>query len=154
MFGLLLTAVPLIFQPEQDGRAWKLAYDGKVDSFLIQEYTSQGEPLSKWTRLVSILQHDNVREEPETVFRSLVESMKVANPNAEVTYRIIESGKESLIGEWHMKAPGAPEEHNWVKIFDANGNITTLLYTTKNMDEIEKDRGPWEKILRDAKISQ
>ena len=150
----LFAKCPIEFDPSSDGRSWKLAYDGKVDNFTILEYISDEENLATWTRLASVLKRNKVSQKPEAVFQSLVENMRLTDPTAKVTHKILSSNSETLIGEWHMKSSQHPEEHNWVKIFQKNGNVYTLLYTTKNIAEIDRDRSSWEKILENAKVAE
>jgi hypothetical protein len=55
--------------------------------------------------------------------------------------------EKTILFEWWTE-----EQHAWVKVLENVQSVSALSYTTKKINDVEKVRTTWERILQEAHI--
>jgi hypothetical protein len=75
--------------------------------------------------------------------------MQFPNLTAKVT--VLEKDENSLTYEWTLSEGTKEVVHGWTRVFTSPDQTVLLTYQTEKMDDVEKARPLWVKVLREAK---
>lgn len=133
-----------------DERPWKKAFEDSTENATIIEYTLQGETTDNWTELVSLQRLVPIDATPEEYYNEFVKKIKETVTPAQVDSRVINSSENSIFFEWSVAKDSHYAQHEWFKLFKTPLSTLVLRYTTKKLNDVEKERPVWEKILNEA----
>lgn len=135
-----------------DDRTWEKGYENADKEASITEYALKGETVGDWSELVSVQKLVPISS-IDTYYDVFMQKLNEAVAPEKAESKIISKKDDSILFEWWIdKGPEA--QHEWFKLFQTPDSTLILRYTTKKLDDVEKVRGTWEKILNDATYTQ
>lgn len=134
-----------------DLRDWKQAYKNSNDFGAIVEFTLKNETVHNWSELVTVQKLPPIEGTVDQYYRIFMDNLKsTVSPNQAYS-RIIKKGDDYLFFEWWI-SHGIFAQHEWFKLIKSPCFTWILRYTTKNLDQVEKIRDQWEKIVDSAEV--
>lgn len=135
-----------------DDRTWEKGFEQNEKDSSIIEYTLKGETVNDWTELVSVQKLIPISSK-DLYYNIFIQKLKESVSPEKVESKIISKNDDSMVFEWWIdKGPEA--QHEWFKLIQTPDSTLVLRYTTKKLDQIDKIRDTWEKILKDATYTQ
>ncbi|KAF3361794.1 Uncharacterized protein PHSC3_001649 [Chlamydiales bacterium STE3] len=135
-----------------DDRQWKKSFEESNEESSIIEFTLENESIKNWSELVSVQRFTNIHVSLNEYYKILVAKLKELSYPYEAHMQIINRAPDSLLAEWWIDKGSPLAQHEWLRMFKTPSSIMLLRYTTKQLNEVEKVRRTWEKILNDASI--
>lgn len=137
-----------------DDRQWEKGFEKQTSEASIIEFTLKGEDVNHWTELVTVQQFPKIAFTVEEYYKTFMQDLKASVQPAQVQSKIISQTPDSIFFEWWISGQTPHAQHEWFRLFKTPQSTLVLRYTTKKLNDVEKVRGTWEKILQDAKYSQ
>lgn len=135
-----------------DTSQWKQAFKNSNEQASIVEFTLKDENVDNWSELVTVQKFPPIASSVEQYYLEFLRSLKKAVSPAQVYSRVINKKNNSLLFEWWI-SDGSQAQHEWFKLIETPHSTMILRYTTKKLDQVEKVRSKWEKILDDSTYS-
>lgn len=135
-----------------DDRDWEKGFDDTNAEGSILEFTLKGESVDNWSELISVQRFTNVNASTNEYYKLFIKELEKAVKPDEVHTRLISRDKDSIFFEWWIDKGSKSAQHEWFRLFKTPDSILVLRYTTKQLDDVEKVRPTWEKILQNAKV--
>lgn len=136
-----------------DDRVWEKGFENASDGEMIIEYTLKGETVHDWTELVTVQKFPATPMTPLQFYKNFIASFQAAGNKEGFNSKIIEKGRSGIFFEWTI-AKGPSAEHEWLRLLKTPQATWVLKYTTKKLNEVDKVRPIWEKILNEAKLAK
>jgi hypothetical protein len=133
-----------------DNRPWKRAFENSNSQASIVEFTLKTENVDNWTELVTVQKLVPISATVENYYLEFMHNLRKAVNPEKVYSRLINKNDTSGLFEWWIDGKGPNAQHEWFKLIKTPNATLILRYTTKKLDDVEKVRGPWEKILNAA----
>lgn len=137
-----------------DDRDWVPGFDQSTPEGAIIEYTLKGETVDNWSELVTVQRFVNVKANVNEYYSLFIKELQKSVKPAEVHTRVISRDAEGIFFEWWIDKGEPTAQHEWFRLFKTPESLLILRYTTKQLDDLEKTRETWEKILKRATISE
>lgn len=143
----------LQYKLPNDGRKWKVAFQSKPeDPQSVTQIILENETPESATELVTIQAIPGVNLKPEEFFNLLIKQIQQSLPKNKVESKIINSSPDSMVAEWWIHEDKSLSQHEWIRITKKDNTLSILRYTTKSVNDIEKSRSIWDKILQDTSL--
>ncbi len=137
-----------------DDRQWEKGYEASTAEGSIVEYTLKGENVHNWTELVSVQSVPLAAVSMDDYYTYFMDGIKKAAQPADAQSRIINKTKDSIFFEWWIAANSPLAQHEWFRLFKTPASFMIIRYTTKKLDDVNKAKPIWEKILNDATVKE
>lgn len=139
----------VVFSLDTDNKKWKMGNQANLSGQKIIQYVPEGESISNWTELFSV-QIVEIRMDPQNIYNLLLKELRDVGPGTMVENNIISRGEKGLFAEWWINAKSPIDQHEWIRIFNADDYTIILRYTTKKSDKLEDAKKIWVPILENA----
>lgn len=73
-------------------------------------------------------------------------------PTLKAKVTVLDKSDDSLTYEWSLSDGDKEAVHGWTRIFSTPDQTILLTYQTEKIDEVEKAKPIWLKVLKDAKV--
>lgn len=140
-----------------DNRDWIQAFENQKDKTSIVEYIVKGDNIDHWSELVSVQKLVPLgATSVDQYYDEYVKALKIAVSPTEVHSRVIHKNDSPLLKdnfilfEWWIDGESPDAQHEWFKLIKTPHSTWVLRYTTKKLNDVEKVRKTWEKILDEA----
>ena len=133
-----------------DVAKWKQAFKNSNEQASIVEFTLKNENVNNWTELVTVQKFPPFESSVDQYYLLFVETLKKSVSPDPAYSRIINKKENSLLFEWWIPENSSFAQHEWFKLIKTPSSILILRYTTKKLEQVEKVRKNWEKILDSA----
>lgn len=124
---------------------WKQAFKNSNEFAAIVEFTLQEENVNNWTELVTVQQLPPIEGTMDQYHHIFMDNLKKTISPSQAYSHIIKKSKNTLLFEWWIPH-GIFAQHEWFKLIKSPCSIWILRYTTKKMDQVEKERDTWKNI--------
>jgi hypothetical protein len=132
---------------KEDGRNWKVGNESANEQMKIVQYVPENESIDNWNELMTLHYVKDIQIDPKKYFELFIDQLKKIAPQSKISSHIIKETPTSLFGEWWIQEKSENDQHEWIQIFADGHNLAIIRYTTKNVDDIEKNRKKWEDII-------
>ncbi|MBS4168627.1 hypothetical protein [Parachlamydia sp. AcF125] len=133
-----------------DNREWKAGFQRSDPISSITEYTLNDEAVDNWTELVTVQKLVPITISAYEYYAEFIKSLKKGVNPAEVKSNVLKQKENDLLFEWAIPGNGPLAQHEWFRLIKTPQSTWVLRYTTKKLNEVEKQRPIWEKILDSA----
>lgn len=134
-----------------DNREWVKGFENENDEGSIIEFTLKNESVDNWSELISVQRFFSI-DNLEIFYQLFLKDLKKSIAPAEVQSKLISQNDQVIFFEWWVDGDKAVAQHEWFKMMKAPCSTLILRYTTKKLEDVEKVRGTWEKILNEARV--
>lgn len=136
---------------DADGRPWIVAHDIKTNQAHTVIYVIKGDTLESCSESFAV--HTGTQkvidfsQNFEVTFRKMMAGLFPGKP---IEIHLLDQTANSLFAEWTMSPKRGDKQHGWIRIIDSDEGAVILQFTTKKVDQIQRTKKIWEKILVDA----
>lgn len=139
----------VVFSLRNDNKKWKVANEANLNGQRIVQFVPEGESGATWSELFTV-QTAETKIDPQTIFNLLIKEIHDIGPGLIVDSHVISNDDRGLFAEWWIKAASPIDQHEWIRIFNADDFTVIVRYTTKSGEKLEEKRKIWQPILGDA----
>lgn len=133
-----------------DVSKWKQAFKNSNEQASIVEFTLKNEKVENWSELVTVQKFPPLGSTVEQYYQEFIRDLENTVSPDQVYSRVIKKNDNTVLFEWWISEKSPFAQHEWFKLIQTPHSTMILRYTTKKLDQVEKVRSTWEKILDSA----
>ncbi|MGE4573189.1 hypothetical protein [Parachlamydia sp.] len=135
-----------------DDREWKEDFQSNDQIGSITEYTLKNETVTDWSELVTVQKLIPIKVSAYDYYLDFVKGLKKEVNPLEVRSQVLKQSEDDILFEWSISGRDGLSQHEWFRLIKTPQSTWVLRYTTKKLQDVEKQRPIWEKILNSATL--